>query len=364
MNKTFLLFYIVFGLSIFSGYNHEEESTLQVIADTTKGRVIDGEHVEILIGHVHAFQDTIHMYCEWARRFRERRIMEFYSNVIVYDGHHRLYADKIFYDENERRADCYGHVRISGESDSLYAKKFVYYFKDKRAEARDSVFLWDKENNAAVWGNWGYYNSSEKKGDVFQAAKLRHYGESDDDTLYITSGEMHYQGIEPKKATAVEHVIIQKGNFYALCDTAFYHISEDKILLRGDPKAWQEDSEMTGDSIDVDLDSLVFKEIYLKDNASIKTLADSIQRKYNLLRGKTIQVSLVDKKPQIVIARKNATSLYLIQDEQGTQGTNAAIADSIMLIFKEGKVDSISILGDVEGTFYPVDYEGEIELEY
>jgi lipopolysaccharide export system protein LptA len=341
-----------------------EDNLLYVDADTTKGRVIDGENVEILIGNVHAYQDTIHMYCDRAWRYREQQRMELFSNVIIDDGHHILRADKIIYYEPERRANCYTRVRMSGKSDSLYAEKFVYYLREKKAEASENVYLLDKENNASVWGDYGFYNSSEKQGDVYENAKFRHFGEGEDDTLYITSGKMHYQGAEPKRATAADSVIIQKGNFYASCDTAYYLISEEKIFLRGNPEAWQDDNEMIGDSIDVELDSLEFKDIYLKENASVKTLADSVLQKYNLLRGKTIQVTLAEKKPQSVIARKNASSLYLIENDGKAEGTNSAIADSILLIFTEGEMDSIVILGGVEGTFYPIDYEGEIESEY
>jgi lipopolysaccharide export system protein LptA len=345
-------------------YLRGEDNELHVRADTTKGRVLDGENVEILIGHVHAYQDTLNMYCDEALRYRQQKRMEFFSNVIIDDGYHILYADKIIYYEQQRRADCYTQVRISGKSDSLYAEKFVYYFNEKKAVAQANVFLLDKENHAAVWGDEGVYISSGRRGDIYQNAKFRHYEEGKDDTLYITSGHMHYEGMEPKRAVAVGSVRIHKGGFSATCDSAYYLISEEKILLRGSPLAWQDDNEMKGELIDVNLDSLIIKEIYLKESASIKSLADSIEHKYNLLRGKSIQVSLVQKKPEKIIARNNATSLYLIENEGQAEGTNAAIADSIMLYFVEGKVDSISILGGVEGTFYPVDYEGEIEIEY
>jgi lipopolysaccharide export system protein LptA len=364
MNKIALIVGINFLSMFFLNYLPGEDNLLHVNADTTKGRVIDGENVEILIGHVHAYQDTIHMYCDEAFRYRNQQRMEFFSNVVIDDGYHILRAGKIFYFEVERRADCYNGVRISGKSDSLYAEKFVYYFKEKKAEAQTNVYLLDKENHASVWGDDGFYSSSEKKADVYRNAKFRHYEQGEEDTLYITAGQLHYDGVDPRRAIAVDSVHISKGGFSAKCDSAYYLISEEKILLRGSPLAWQDDSEMKGDFIDVDLDSITIKEIYLRENAGIKTLADSMERKYNLLRGKSIQVSLMEKKPQIVVARKNATSLYLIENEGQAEGTNAAIADSILLYFVEGKVDSISILGGVEGTFYPFDYEGEIEIEY
>jgi lipopolysaccharide export system protein LptA len=357
----FLAFFFLFFSNHLSG---EDESLHLVHADTTKGKMIDGEHVDIMIGHIHAYQDTIHMFCDLAYRYSNQNRIELFSNVVINDGYHVVRADKIIYDELERRADCFDRVRISSESDSLYAEKFVYYFKDKKADAQENLFLFDKENHVSVWGDKGVYISSRKTGDIYRHAKFQHYETGKNDTLYITAVQLHYEGLEPKRAVAVDSVIIQKGDFYATCDSAYYLISEEKILLRGQPQAWQDDNEMNGDFIDVKLDSVEIHEIYLTENAQIKSLADSLAEKYNLLKGKTIQVSLVDQKPQLVVARKNASSLYLIEDDQKTTGTNAAIADSIILYFYEGQVDSIAILGGVEGAFYPADYEGEIEIEY
>ena len=349
----------------FFNYLLGEDDILHLVhADTTKGKMINGERVDIMIGHIHAYQDTIHMFCDFAYRYSSQNLMEFFSNVVIDDGHRILRAEKIIYDELKRKADCFKRVRISSETDSLYAEKFVYYFKDKKAEAEENLYLFDKGNRASVWGDRGVYTTSNKKGDIYHNAKFEHSEECGGDTLFITAAQMHYEGLEPKRAIAVDSVVIQQGDFYATCDSAYYLISEEKIFLRGNPQAWQDDSEMNGDLIDVKLDSIEINEIYLTENAQIKTLADSLAKKYNLLRGKSIQVSLDEKRPRLVVARKNASSLYLIEDEGESEGTNAAIADSIILYFYEGEVDSIAIIGGVEGAFYPIDHKGEIEIEY
>jgi hypothetical protein len=134
--------------------------------------------------------------------------------------------------------------------------------------------------------------------------------------------------------------------------------------MRINPIAWQGENEMTGMKIDFTLDSLKINEIFLYEKAQIKSLADTLNGKYNLLKGKMIQVSLEDGVPAQIIARRNAISVYRIEENKVEQGTNSASSDSIIVYFKTGEVDSISIIGGTEGTFYPADWKGEIKSDY
>jgi hypothetical protein len=140
-------------------------------------------------------------------------------------------------------------------------------------------------------------------------------------------------------------------------------VKEEKIYLRIKPVAWQEQNEMTGAVINLELDSLEIKDIFIHQKAHLKSLADSVSTKYNHLRGKSIQVSLLDRRPYRITARNNASSVYYLKDEENDQGINSASSDSIIIFFEQGEVDSIAIIGGVEGIFYPSDYKGDIQGE-
>ena len=165
-------------------------------------------------------------------------------------------------------------------------------------------------------------------------------------------------------AWASDSVRIRKGDLLATCDSALYDIETEMIHMRINPVAWQNDSEMDGGSIDLILDSLVLTGIHLMDNARIKTLSDSLAGRYDYLRGRTIEVALIERKPHRIIARNNASSVYLLRDNDQKQGINSASSDSIIIFFKEGQMDSIAILGGSEGIFYPPDFKGEIKGEH
>jgi lipopolysaccharide export system protein LptA len=257
-----------------------------------------------------------------------------------------------------------GHVRISGTNDSLYAEKFIYQFRGGNTWAEKDLFIWDKQNNVRIRGDAGEYIADSQESHVRGNAYFEHHTPDQPDTLIITSKNMAYYSAEPKRAVAEDSVRIFKGGVRAACDSATYFVTDETVAMRINPIAWQGDNEMTGLKIDFTLDSLKIDEIFLAEKAQIKSLADTATNKYNLLKGKTIQVSMVDGAPEKVVARRNAISIYQIEENKINQGTNSASSDSIIVYFKTGELDSILIIGGTEGTYYPAEWKGDIESEY
>ncbi len=337
---------------------------LQLVhADKSIGKLINGERVRILTGHVEAYQDTLHMLCDEAFFYEDQNRIEFIGNVFLDDGHYTLKAQRINYFPETRTAICLNNVRISSASDSLYAEKFTYNFKTQNAEGERNLFVWDKQNDARVWGDRGIYNAELKKTRILNDARLTHVNDGDTDTLDITSRFMEYQAGEINYALATDSVTIRKGDLLATCDSAHYDIVKEKIHLKINPIAWQSESEMKGNSIDLLLDSLTLIGINIYGDAQIKSLSDSASDSYDYLRGKSIEVLLADKKPFLITARDNASSVYLLKEDETKQGTNVSSSDSIIIFFNEGVMDSIAIIGGAQGTFFPPDYQGDMDSE-
>lgn len=359
-----LLIYIILILTVLAHLYAADDRLHLIHADKSSGRMINGEKVRFLTGNVEAYQDTLMMFCDEAIFYEERNLVEFIGNVLIDDSHHKLWADKILYFSDTRIAHCLGQVKISGVNDSLYAEKFVYQFREGNAEAEKNMYLWDKQNNARLQGDSGRYLANLNESHVYGNARFEHSVAGRRDTLIITSKKMAYYGLEPKKAVAEDSVRIFKANVRASCDSATYFVTKEVVTLRINPLTWQGKDEMRGNMIDFVLDSLKIREIFLYEKAQISSLADSIEDKFNVLKGKTIQVSMGEEGPEKIVSRRNAVSIFRIEENQINQGTNSASSDSIIIYFNQGEADSIMIMGGTEGTFYPADWKGEIKSEY
>lgn len=355
-----LIFILILSLSVLAA----DDQLRLIHADKSIGKMIDGERVRILTGNVEVYQDTLHMLCDEAYFYEDQNRIEFIGNVYLDDGHYTLRAYHVIYYPDTRIAICLKNVRISSRSDSLYAEKFTYNFSNKNAEGEQNLFVWDKQNNARVWGDKGNYNSETQYTRITKNARFMHYNPGETDTLDITSRYMEYQARVSNYAMATDSVTIRKGELLATCDSARYDIEQEKIHLKVNPIAWQSESEMKGNTIDLILDSLTLTGILISGEAQIKTLSDSVLDTYDYLNGKSIEVLLADKKPYLITARHNASSIFLLKDNEIKQGTNIASSDSIIIFFQEGVMDSIAIIGGAQGTFYPPGYKGDMESEY
>jgi lipopolysaccharide export system protein LptA len=359
IDMRYLIFIFILSLNSFAA-----ESQLRLVhADKSIGKIVNGEPVRILTGNVEAYQDTLHMLCDEAYFYQNQNRIEFIGRVFIDDGQHILRAERINYYPETKTAICLKNVRISSQTDSLYAEKFVYNFSTKNAEGEQNLFVWDKQNNAWIWGDKGKYDYQKEYTRIENNAHFKHYNQGEADTLDITSRFMEYQAGKNAIAMATDSVTIRQGDLVAACDSAKYDIDQEKIHLKVDPIAWQAESEMKGNTIDLMLDSLILTSIFIDGDAQIKSLSDSVDKTYDYLRGKTIEVMLKENKPHLITARNNASSIYLLKDKEVRQGTNSASSDSIIIHFEAGVMDSIAIIGGAEGKFYPPDYKGETELE-
>jgi lipopolysaccharide export system protein LptA len=250
-------------------------------------------------------------------------------------------------------------VRIRNGRDSLSAGYFSYNFKSSRVEAESNVYLQDREHLVEIWGKKSLYLADSHFARVEQHAKLMRVDSAKGDTLLITAGKLEYREQDPVQAVATDSVWIRQGKLKARCDTAIYFVDDERVWLRASPEAWYDDNIMSGKRMRIQLDSMEVKNIHISEKAKAVSLADSAHASWNVLKGKEIHLVVFDKKPQRLQAAGNASSVYYLEDDKEKHGVNYATSDTILIYFKTGKADSISIRGGSEGVYYPENYKGE-----
>ncbi len=332
---------------------------IQIIhADINRGRMINGEQRRILSGHVHVRNDTTHIYCDSAIFFEKRNILELMGNVLLDNGHRRLMARRVRYYPNLDKAVCEQDVRVSGKSDSLFADRLTLFLKTSSGHATGHVFLLDKNRHSNITGDTAQFDKITKNFLCRGNARFFKKDSSDTDPLIVTADKIRYMGGESPRASAMDSVTIIQGTFKSKSDSAVYFTKREQADLTGHPRVWVEKSTLQAKRILADFDSSRVKHIYLETKAKAISLVDSVKMNYNVLQGKIIEFFLTDAKPDSIISRNNASSIYFLEQNGEPQGSNYATSDSIFVYFKDNKPDSIEIIGGAQGTFYPTDYKG------
>ena len=352
------LFFVIIGLY---PLDLNADSGLELIhADKSITKEIDGELLHIFEGRVHFRQDTLEMYCNNAILYEQKNKLQFKGNVLITDSHSRLEALKIDYFTKSQLAFCYDSVRIRTKNDTLYTEYLKYNFKSSEAEANKNIYIFNAKNNVQIWGQKGKYDPNKRSNLIRENARFTKVDTSSGDTLTITAVQLEYLGGEEKRAIATDSVIIVQGALKAVCDSAVYHAETELVLLFGSPLAWYEDNKLSGIQMQARFDSLKLQEIIINEEAKAVSLADSINKKENILTGNKIHFAIEKNKPKLVTATDNATSIYYLQNEDNkNQGCNYATSDTIQVYFAEGKLDSIAIKGGSEGIYYPSEFKGK-----
>lgn len=332
-------------------------------ADRNMGKEVEGEQLRILEGNVHIRQDTLNMFCDRAVFFESKDKLEFTGNVLIDNGHRKLRAEKIDYYPNRNWADCFGHVVITGKTDSLYSRKFSYDFDAEYAVAEGNLYLADFENNVKIWGQFGTYEARNNRSKVRTDARLVQIDSSSQDSFIVTANRLKYIADSLAMAIALDSVTILQGKLKAICDSAIYFPDEEVARLYKKPVVWYENNELEGEEIKAIFDSLEIKFIEVTGDAIARSVVDSLKEKVNILKGEKIEFTIEEGEPRRIVSQVNAVSIYYLEENGVDQGTNFATSDTIYIYFEEGQLDSIDIIGGSEGIFYPENYKGEKAFE-
>ncbi len=126
--------------------------------------------------------------------------------------------------------------------------------------------------------------------------------------------------------------------------------------IRFSPVAWSRKSQITGDTILLITDSSSLKKLYVPNNALIVSLAGPEKaRMYDQIQGKTLTGNFVKNELSDMLVWPNAEFIYYAKDEAGAYlGVNQGSGEKLHAVFKDQKIDEITILQDVKQTLTPI----------
>lgn len=354
-------------------------------ADSLVGLVIGGEDARELIGNVRLAQGNVRITCDRALQFIRSGTVNLTGNVVVNDDSLTLTSPRGTYHRDARRAEAFENVRLTDGRMDLTAEYGEYLIEARtaffrsRVRIRDSasvvtadslVFYRDTRRSVAS-GRVRVESPSDRI--LIMGSRLEHdpaagmnrmtgdpvLFQTDTtggvtDTLIVRSLTMESVRDTLPRLVAIDSVRVLRGELSALSSRAIFYTQGDSILLRGSPVVWYQDSQTTGDSIDVALENRSLREVFVVGNALTLSSADSLRpSRHNQLAGETLRMAFEDKRLRTVRAEVRAMSIYYAYEDGAANGVTTSTGDRITLLFEEGRVRSISIVGGVEGEYHP-----------
>ena len=354
-------------------------------ADRLVERVIDGEKVTVLVGHVRIDRDSLTVRSDSAAFFRDRGLYEFHGDVHMTRGEAVLTCCRAYYHEDTEDAEFYEQVRLvdadriatSSEGELRDHGDRLRLIRDARlvtpgyvvwadtitrreaaqsAEAAGTVKIVDPDRESLVTGEHAVFDETTDVAvvDVDPVLTSREQGSQ---PLRAESRIMTFHRAE-ERVVMVDSVRIHQGPTVATADTAVIH-GQERVVLTGEPEL----DDGAGSTMNAEEIEFVYVEgeldrVHLRREAWVVDLkpAELAEQYLGLpsrdeMSGDDITVFFEDDEPSRSIVIGNARSVYVPLDAAEEVACNDVTGDTIALAFEERKVRQVDVSGHMAGVY-------------
>lgn len=274
------------------------------------------------------------------------------TNIQSKEGN-KLNARKgTFYNTEEKIFRFYdGDVETEN---SLVAAEVLYYDENQQYyEATTNVSVYNKERDVEIFGEEGRYWEDRKYSKVYGNALVQKYFEKD--TLYMIADTLISQDSEDaanRYLQAFANMRMIKSDLSGRSDSMVYVYSDSTIYLYGDPVLWNNNSQITADSINFLIADEDIDRAFLKNNAFAVT-KDTVSN-YNQIRGRKMTGYFLEGQLSKLDVEGNGESLYFaLENDTTLRGVNKLLCGRIIMSFIGGQVSSINHTIKPEASFTP-----------
>ena len=301
----------------------------------------------------------------------------FRSRVTLYDTASTLTTQKLTYFKKEDRAIAVGNVKIIQEDNIIDADTLEHFRNSRVTFATSKVRIESKSNNAQIFGEHlmdyaqEFHTVIDKKPLLLQVDTIltrlpdslitgSDSMQTTLDTLIIKSTSMESWRDTINLFKAEDSVKIWRGTFASLNDYSIYEKDDEKIITyrkkEGDmkPVLWNEQTQLTGDSIIIFLSDNEVKALEDIGNAFVLSPNDIYQDRFNQISGDGLIMYFANGSINRVEVKGSVYNVYyMFTDEEKPNGLTQSSAESASLNFKGKKINEVRLYGSPKSEYYP-----------
>ncbi|OGU67020.1 MAG: hypothetical protein A2W30_09735 [Ignavibacteria bacterium RBG_16_36_9] len=289
------------------------------------------------------------------------------GNVIVTTDSAIIKAENIDFYKRQGKTFAFEIVSIESDSSIITSDTLTNYSHEGKSIASGNVKINDLNNNATVYGNYLENYENTNYSFIEGNAKLIQI-EKENDTLFLYSKKMEAFRNKPEYYVATDSVEVIRGEFLSKCGLAVYSTSlnkiDESINLSIEPIVWQENLQLTGDSIYAELYDRELRTIYVKKLSTLSNSKNSFlvihnedeyfNDRYDQTSGTDITMYFENENIKKVDVSQNSKSIYFLYEDKKANGLNIAEGENMFIYFDdEQKVSKIRIDEEPVGQYVP-----------
>lgn len=267
------------------------------------------------------------------------------------------YSERGWYDTNTDIARLKKNVFIQTDNQTMTADS-VYYEKTRNfAQGFKDVVLRDTLEDATLYSQFIEYCKIDGYGLAYNKILFVNVDKESNDTLYFHCDTLKwtfYADNKTKLAKAYYRTKFYRHDFQGVCDSMVYSGIDSTLIMYRNPVLWNEQNQITADTITTFFSKNSADSVYLNSNAFIVSQYDT--NDFNQIKGRLITGYLKDNELHKIWVLGNAETLYYIDDEDSTLvGINKTYASRLKVLIKDRQISKLTFYDKPDGGVYPKD---------
>lgn len=274
---------------------------------------------------------------------------------VVQEKDYTIYTSNAWINKQTKVGRLYDYsVIVSKDGQRMTADSIHYDMNIEYAKAYHNIDIQDSSQKVIGRGNFAeFWKKSPSKGYITDRAYVIDY--SEEDSLFLAADTIYGLEIDSSRSEvrAYSHVKFYRDDMQGKCDSMVYSSHDSILTMYGTPVLWSEESQLTGDKINIYMKDQKPEHIHITRNAMIVQYED--EDMFNQLSGKESKAYLKNNKLSRVDMLGDAISIYYSKDERDALvGVNKARGNAMTIFMKSNKkVEKILMTPDSEGVLYP-----------
>lgn len=286
----------------------------------------------------------------------ENEMMYFYGPTNIYNKENTLIGNYGWYNTETEFVYLDRRATLKNKEQSMTADTMYYNKSTGYAKALSNVIVEDTSYKAILKGEYGEMWRNLGKCMMTDNLQAIYYEETDTlfakaDTMYVFFDTLNN---EVKRIKAFYNVRFFRNDIQGKCDSMHYVVSDSMIYMREKPVIWADNSQLSGDSINVKIKKEAIENLLMYPNAFV-IQEDSISG-FNQVKGKQITAFFKENELNNMFNEGNAETIYWLRDDDGSLiGINFSQSSQMDIIIKNRQISNIKYYKNIKETLYPLE---------
>jgi lipopolysaccharide export system protein LptA len=337
--------------------SNKDKNTLK-----SKRGVYNSDNKEItFIDSVKLVDKKYTIYTDTLKHKLQNEISFFYGPTQIVSKDGKIFCNYGWYDAPKQKALLTKKAKITSDEQELYGDSILYDMKLGIANAYNNISIVDTAQKLTIKGKYAFINELKNHAFVTKDAEMQIQVEKDTLFLHADTLKTFGDSAENKKIYAYYNVAFFKKDMQGRCDSLAFITADSVIKMFHKPIIWNEENQITGDTISIAFTKENIKELNVLSKAMMISMNDSIH--YNQIKGKKIQAFFKKNEIERIDILQNGESIYYVKNEQGKlKGMNKAVCQNMRILVKDSEIQKVVFLKKPVATLYPLKDVTEDEL--